>query len=138
MFGGLTALIATEVGGVIRRNVTVLALLLLAFLLAACAVGYGLDALHTVLAQRYGAVVASLSIGGGLLLAAILVLALALYVRSRRRPGRGLAVAAAAAPAAASLIGSGKLGWRAGLVGGVVLLGLLLGRQFAQRDEAEK
>jgi hypothetical protein len=138
MFGGLTALVATEVGGAIRRNVTVLALFLLAFLLAACAIGYGLDALHTVLAQRYGVVVASLSIAGGLLLAAILALALALYVRNRRRPGRGLAVAAAAAPAAASLIGSGKLGWRAGLVGGVVLLGLLLGRQFAQRDEAEK
>lgn len=138
MFGGLTALVATEVGGAVRRNVTALALFLLAFLLAACAVGYGLDALHTVLAQRYGAVAASLSIGGGLLLAAILALALALYVRSRRRPGRGLAVAAAAAPAAARLIGSGKLGWRAGLVGGVVLLGLLLGRQFAQRDEAEK
>jgi hypothetical protein len=59
-------------------------------------------------------------------------------MRSRPRPGRRLAAAAAAAPVAASLIGSGKLGWRAGLVGGVVLLGLLLGRQFVQGEENTK
>jgi hypothetical protein len=138
MLGGLTALIASEVGGAIRRNVTVVALYLLALLLAAGAVGYGLDALHTVLAQRYGAIIASLSIGGGLLVAALLLVGLALYLKSRPRPGRRLAAAAAAAPVAAGLIGSGKLGWRAGLVGGVVLLGLLLGRQFVQGEEKTK
>jgi membrane-bound metal-dependent hydrolase YbcI (DUF457 family) len=138
MRGGLTGLIASEVGGVIRRNVALLVLYLLALLLAAAAVGYGLDALHTALARRHGAIIASLSLGGGLLLASLLVLATALYMRSRPRPGRRLAAAAAAAPVAASLIGSGKLGWRAGLVGGVVLLGLLLGRQFVQGEENTK
>ncbi|MGX1790446.1 hypothetical protein ACWIGM_27110 [Bosea sp. NPDC055332] len=139
MLGGLTGLVTREVGGVVRRNVTVLVLYLLAGLLAAGAVGYGLDALHTVLTLHYGAIIASLAIAGGLLVTALLVLGIALYVKNRPRPDRRLAAAVAAAPIAASLVGNRKLGWRAGLVGGVVLLGLILGRQFAQGDDdAEK
>lgn len=110
----------------------------MAGLLAAAAIGYALNALHTVLALHYGGVVASLSIAGGLLLASLLALGVALYVKSRPRPDRSLAAAVAAAPVAASLVGNRKIGWRAGLVGGVVLLGLILGRQFAQSgDDAE-
>lgn len=138
MLGGLTGLVSREVGGVVRRNVTVIGLYLLAGLLAAAAVGYGLDALHTVLTRRYGAITASLSIAGGLLATALLMLGIALYVKSRPRPDRRLAAAVAAAPLAASLVGSRKLGWRAGLVGGVVLLGLILGRQFSQGNDAEE
>jgi hypothetical protein len=138
MLGGLTGLVTREVGGVVRRNVTVLVLYLLAGLLAAGAVGYGLDALHTVLTQHYGAVAASLSIAGGLIVVSLLMLGIAAYVKSRPRPGRRLAAAVAAAPIAASLVGKRKLGWRAGLVGGVVLLGLILGRQFAQGEDAEE
>lgn len=137
MLGGLTALIASEVGGAVRRNVTVIALYGLAFLLTAGAVGYGLDAVHTALAQRHGAIVASLSIGGGLLTAALLTLAIALYLKTRPRPTNRLAAAAVAAPVAAKLVGSGKIGWRAGLVAGVVVLGLLLGRQLVRNDDGE-
>ena len=132
MLGGLTGLVTREVGGVVRRNVTVVVLYLLAGVLAAGAVGY---ALHTVLTLHYGAITASLSIAGGLLFASLLMLGIALYVKSRPRPNRRLAAAVAAAPIAASLVGNRKLGWRAGLVGGVVLLGLILGRQFAQGDD---
>ena len=138
MLGGLTGLVSREVGGVVRRNVTVIVLYLLAGLLAAAAVGYGLDALHTVLTLHYGAITASLSIAGGLLITALLMLGSALYVKSRPRPDRRLAAAVAAAPLAASLVGSRKLGWRAGLVGGVVLLGLILWRQFSQGNDAEE
>lgn len=138
MLGGLTGLVTREIGGVVRRNVTVIVLYLLAGLLAAGAIGYALDALHTVLTLHYGAVAASLWIAGGLLVAALLVLGIAFYVKNRRRPDRRLAAAVAAAPIAASLVGNRKLGWRTGLVGGVVLLGLILGRQFAQGDDAEK
>ncbi|CAN7667807.1 hypothetical protein [Bosea sp. LjRoot237] len=138
MLGGLTGLVTREIGGAVRRNVTVIVLYLLAGVLATAAVGYALNALHTVLTLHYGAITASLSIAGGLLAASLLMLGIALYVKSRPRPDRRLAAAVAAAPIAASLVGSRKLGWRAGLVGGVVLLGLILGRQFAQGDDAEK
>lgn len=135
MLGGLTGLVTREVGGVVRRNVTVIVLYLLAGVLAAGAVGYALNALHTVLALHYGAITASLSIAGGLFVTALLMLGIALYVKSRPRPDRRLAAAVAAAPIAATLVGNRKFGWRAGLVGGVVLLGLILGRQFAQGDD---
>jgi predicted anti-sigma-YlaC factor YlaD len=138
MLGGLAALVAGEVRGIVRRNVTVLVLCLVAGLLAVAAAGYALNALHTVLALHYGAVAASLSIAGGLLVASLLVLGIALYVKSRPRPDRRLAAAVAAAPVAAKLAGSSRIGWRAGLVGGVVLLGLLLGRQFVQGEEKTK
>lgn len=134
MLGGLTGLVTREIGGVVRRNVAVVVLYLLAGVLAAGAVGYGLDALHTLLTLHYGAIAASLSIAGGLLAAALLMLGVALYVKSRPRPDRRLAAAVAAAPIAATLVGNRKFGWRTGLVGGVVLLGLILGRQFAQGD----
>ncbi|WP_186417709.1 hypothetical protein [Bosea sp. CS1GBMeth4] len=138
MLGGLAALVASEIRGILRRNLTVLVLCLVAGLLAAAAIGYALNALHTILALHYGAVIASLSIAGGLLLASLLALGIALYVKNRPRPDRSLAAAVAAAPVAASLVGNRKIGWRAGLVGGVVLLGLILGRQFAQGgDDAE-
>jgi len=132
MLGGLTGLVTREVGGAVRRNVTVLVLYLLAGLLAISAAGYGLDALHTVLAISYGAIAASLWIAGGLFVAALLAVGIALYVKRKPRPDRRLAAAVAAAPLAASLVGNRKFGWRAGLVGGVVVLGLILGRQFAR------
>jgi hypothetical protein len=137
MLGGLTALIASEVGGAIRRNVTVIALYLVAGLLTICAAGYALNALHTVLFIRYGGVVASLSIAGGLLALALITIAVALYIKSRPRPTRRLAAAAAAAPIAAKLVGGRKIGWKTGLVGGVVVLGLLLGRHLSQGGDGE-
>lgn len=138
MLGGLTALLTSEVGGAVRRNATVYGLYLVGALLVVCAIGYGLNALHTVLTMLHGPVAASLWIAGGLLAAAALAFGIGLYVKSRRRPSRRLEAAMAAAPVAATLLGSGKIGWKAGLVGGVVLLGLLLGRQLAQGRDGEE
>ena len=130
MLGGLGAFIASEVSAAVRRNVIVYGLFCLALLLLLCACGYALSALHTVLALQYGSVAASLWIAGGLLLAALLAVGGALFVKNRRRPARPYATAAlATAPVAAKLLGS-RLNWRTALVGGVVVLGALLGRQF--------
>ncbi len=141
MLGGIGAYIASEISGAVRRNVTVYALFGAAVLLVLCAGGYALSALHTVLALRYGTAEASLFIAGGLLLAAGLAFGLGLYVKNRRRPGRPLAATAlVAAPLAAKLIGSGlgsRKGWKFALVGGVVVLGALLGRQFFTGDDAD-
>ncbi len=138
MLGGLTALLTSEVGSAVRRNATVYGLYLVGLLLVVCAVGYGLDALHTWLAIEYGRIAASLWIAGGLLATALVAFGVGAYVKSRRRPSRRLEAAMAAAPVAATLVGSGKIGWKAGIVGGVVLLGLLLGRQLAQGREGEE
>lgn len=130
MFGGIGSFIASEVSGVVRRNVIVYGLFGLAALLLLCAGGYALNALHSVLELRYGAVAASLWIAGGLFVAALLALGIALFVKSRRRPPRPAATAAlAAAPLAAKLIGS-RLSWRVALAGGIIVLGAILGRQI--------
>ena len=130
MFGGIGSFITSEVSGVVRRNVTVYGLFGLATLLMLCAGGYALNALHTVLVLRYGAVAASLWIAGGLFLTALLAVGAAFIVKNRRRPPRPAATAAlAAAPLAAKLIGS-RLSWRMALAGGIVVLGAILGRQI--------
>lgn len=130
MFGGLGAFIASEVSGVVRRNLIVYGLFGLSALLMLCAGGYALNALHTVLELRHGPVAASLWIAGGLLVVSLFFVGLALIVKNRRRPPRPYATAAmAAAPVAAKLVGS-RLSWRTALIGGVVVLGAVLGRQF--------
>lgn len=140
MLGGIGAFIASEISGAVRRNVIVYGLMGFAALLLLCAGGYTLSALHTVLALRYGTAEASLLIAGGLLLAALIAFGIALYVKNRRRPARPIAATAlVAAPLAAKLIGSGigsGKAWRVALVGGVVVLGALLGRQFFTGGEA--
>lgn len=144
MLGGIGAFIASEISGAVRRNVIVYALFGLAALLVLCAGGYALSALHTVLALRYGAAEASLFIAGGLLVAGLLAFGVGLYVKNKRRPARplaatALAAAPIAAPIAANLVGAGlgsRKGWRVVALGGVVLLGALLGRQFFTGGEA--
>ena len=137
MFGGLGAYLASEVSGAVRRNVIVYGLYGFGALLMLCAGGYALNALHTVLLARYGTVAASLWIAGGLLLAGLISFGVAAYVKNRRRPARPLAATAmVAAPVAAKLLGS-KLTWRAAALGGVVVLGALLGRQFFNGGDRE-
>jgi hypothetical protein len=130
MLGGLGALIASEVGGAVKRNVTIYCLYGVAVLLFLAAAGFALGALHTVLALHYGSVSASLIVAGGLLVLALLAFAIAAYIKSRPRPTPPVAAAAiAAAPLAATLLSSRKA-WRMGLAGAVVVLGAVLGRQI--------
>jgi hypothetical protein len=130
MLGGLGAFLASEINGVVKRNLIVYGLYGLSALLIVCAAGYALNALHTMLVLRFGGVEASLMVAGGLVIAALLVFALAALIKSRRRPPRPLATTAlAAAPIAAKLMGS-RMSWRTALVGGIVVLGAVLGRQL--------
>jgi len=142
MLGGIGAFLASEISGAVKRNLVVYGLFGLAALLVLCAGGYALSALHTVLALRYGTAEASLFIAGGLLLAAILAFGLGLYVKNRRRPAKPLAATAlVAAPIAAKLVGAGlasRKGWRVAALGGVVVLGALLGRQFFSGGTADE
>lgn len=142
MAGGLGGFIASEISGAIRRNVTVYVLMGVAALLMVCAAGYALNALHSHLALQYGMVAASLYIAGGLLLAGLIALGIALYLKNRRRPGPPVAATAMmaaplVAPLAAKLAGSRK-GWRIALIGGVVVLGAVLGRQFFVNDDTDE
>ena len=138
MIGGLGSYIASEISGSVRRNLTIYGLYGFGALLTLCAAGYGLNALHTVIALRQGAVFASLAIGGGLLLVALISFGVALYLKRRPRPSRPMAqTALVAVPIAARLLGS-KLSWRTALVGGVVVLGAIIGRRFlAGGDDGE-
>lgn len=143
MLGGLGAYIASEVSGSVKRNLTVYGLYALGGLLVICACGYGLDALHTLLTLRLGAIAASLWIGGGLLVAALASFGAAAYVKNRKRPSRPLSqTALVAAPLAMKFFGSrtvrSKFGWRAAMLGGVVVLGTLLGRQFFSGGDSEE
>lgn len=142
MLGGIGAYIATEVSGAVRRNATVYGLLAFGLLLLLCAGGYLVAALHTVLALRYGSAEASLIVAAGLFVLGLLTMGIALYVKNRPRPRRPLAATAlVAAPLAAKIVGSGlssKKGWRLAAVGGVVVLGALLGRQFFTGDDADE
>lgn len=134
MIGGLGALLASEIRGRVKRNIVVYGLYGLAALLMICAAGFALGALHAVLEQLYGKVQASLMIAGGLVVAGLLVFAIAAFINSRRRPAPPLAATAlAAAPIAASLLTSRKK-WSTALVGGVVILGAILGRQLFKGD----
>jgi hypothetical protein len=138
MFGGLGAWLASEVSGAVRRNLIIYGLYGFAALLVLCAGGYALGALHTVLALRYGAVEASLWIAGGLFLAGIVSLLTAVYVKSRPRPSRPPVAQTAlfAAPIAAKLMGS-RMGWKGGLLAGVAILGLVLGRQILKGTDED-
>jgi hypothetical protein len=142
MLGGLGSYIASEVSGTVKRNVTVIGLYGFGALLVLCAGGYALNALHTVLMASYGAVAASLWIAGGLLLVGLICFGIAAYVKSRPRPSRPLAQTAfVAAPVAAKILSSGvvgsKLSWRTVALGGVVVLGAILGRQFFNGDASD-
>lgn len=136
MFGGLTTLLASEIGGVVRRNLTVYGLLIAALVVMVAAIAYALGALHTWLALSHGPIAASLWIAGGLALVALVLVVSAMIVKRRRRPGPPIAAAAlAATPVAASLLGSRK-GWRIVLAGAVAVLGVALGRQaFKSGDD---
>ncbi|RDJ26851.1 hypothetical protein DWF00_01340 [Bosea caraganae] len=130
MLGGLGAFIASEVGGAVRRNVTIYSLYGLAGLLLFGALGFALGALHTALAAHYGSVSASLIIAGALLVLALIAFGVAAYLKGRPRPSRPLATAAlVGAPIAAKMMGS-RMAWRMGLAGAVVALGAVLGRQI--------
>ncbi len=138
MFGALGSYVASEVSGVVKRNVTVLGLYGLAGLLMFCALGYGLSALHSYISFSQGVVAASLWIAGGLFVFALICVGLAAYVKNKPRPSRPLPVAQTAmmaAPFAAKFAKSKNMNWRTAAVGGIAVLGLIIGRRMFRGDQ---
>lgn len=105
MLGALTALAGLELKSAMRRNIHAGLLFFLAGIFMVAAAAYGLSAVHVLLAARYGEIDATLMIGAGLLLCAIVSVALALYVRRRRSPTAARTAAMlVAAPVATGLL----------------------------------
>lgn len=83
---GMAVLLLARIKAVITRSLIVYGLLAVGCLILIFAAGYALDAGRTALAFRYGPVIASLAIAGGLLVAAGLLVGLAMYLWRRPRP----------------------------------------------------
>jgi hypothetical protein len=132
MLKALGALAVAEAGRSVRKTVIVYVLYAAALLVGLMACGFAIAALHTFLAIRYDAVVASLVIAGGLLVLAVVLFAIAAFIQSRRKPpSQFTSTALAAAPLAATAL-QAKPSVKAAAVGGLLLLGAMLARQLGR------
>lgn len=83
---GLAVLLLARIKAVITRSLTVYGLLGGGCLILIFAAGFALDAGRAALSFRYGPVIASLAIAGGLLAGAGLLVGLAMYLARRPEP----------------------------------------------------
>lgn len=128
----LGAMAMAEAGQSVRKSLIVHGLYAIAILIGIVACGFALAGLHTLLATRYDAVVASMVIAAALLVVALLVFAIAAFIQSRPRKSSPVAATAlVAAPLAASALTS-KTGIKVATLGGIVLLGAALGRHLGR------
>ncbi len=136
MWRAISLLAATELGGVVKRNVVILMIYGVAIVVFAAACGFLIAVAHALLADAYGAIGASLIIAGVLMAFALILLLIGLYMRHRVRRRSAVATAAlVAAPVVApaamrALASNATVG--AGVVAGVVALGAILGRQMGR------
>ncbi|MBN8943330.1 MAG: hypothetical protein J0H01_27745 [Rhizobiales bacterium] len=128
----LGAVAMAEAGQSVRRSLIVHGLYLVAVLIGLVACGFALAGLHTMLATRYDAVVASMVIAASLFVLALLVFAIAAFMRSRPRKTNPVAATAlVAAPLAATALAS-RTGLKVATLGGIALLGAALGRHLGR------
>jgi hypothetical protein len=105
--GGLLAYVSLQVKDVVKRHAIVYGLMAMGCLIVVFAAGYGLDALRTWLMFRYGAVLASLIVAGGLLAVAGCLFGVAILIKRPRTssssrstsPSRGLPYSKSYSPA---------------------------------------
>ncbi len=129
MLKEVAALAGAEIAAAGKRKAAQYAFYAMAVFLALAAFAFALDGLHTVLAANYGAVTASLSLSGGLLVLALCVFAIGKLIKRRRGAIDVIAASAiVAAPVAARLIAP-QAAKRIGVLGSLAL-GALLGRQM--------
>jgi hypothetical protein len=83
MFGAVASFLTSEIAAALKRKALVYGMLVGAALIVIFAAGYGLNAIYSMIAFRYGSTTASLIIAGALMLAATACVAGA-YVMSRR------------------------------------------------------
>ncbi|HEY5794860.1 MAG TPA: hypothetical protein VIU82_07575 [Bosea sp. (in: a-proteobacteria)] len=116
--GGLLAYISLQVTTALKRHVIVYGLLALSCLVVVFAAAYALDALRTWLMFRYGAVLANLTISGGLLVMAVFLLGVAIvikrpslpWVRQSTSVSRGLPHSKSFSPASMAAAGAAAAG----------------------------
>ena len=136
MWRGLTLLAAGEFGAALKRHTVIAVIYGIALFMMLLACGFVLAALHSLLADRYGSVAASLIVAGALFTIALVILLVGLQMRRQARQRTALAATAlmmapALAPTAARALGSrATLG--IGIVAGVMALGAVLGRQIGK------
>lgn len=132
MFKGLSLLAATELGGLLSRNLRALPYYAFAALIFLFGFGFLLDLIHTWLSIRMSAMAASGVLAAVLLTVAGSLLLVGNAIKERRAAASPLmASALIAAPVAARFLGSKvRLGTVA--VAGVVAAGALLGRFMAK------
>lgn len=87
MWRGLSLLASGELGSTMKRALAVYVIYGLAVVALLGAAAFGVGALHTYLAERYGSLQASLALGG-LLLAVAVILALIAMLRNRSEQKR--------------------------------------------------
>jgi hypothetical protein len=133
MFKGLSILAATEVGGVIHRNLRAASWFVAAGLVLIFGAGYLIDVAHTLLSQRFSPLAASGIVAASLMFVAAMLIVIGLVVKSRRKPVSTALTTTAlvAAPVAARLF-KGQLKLGTVLVAGVIGAGALLGRQMGR------
>jgi hypothetical protein len=134
MWNSLALLAANEVGGMFRRNVTALAFYAGAGITALGGVAFGLVAAHLWFSTRMSGIEASLSIAGVLLVMAMLIASIGYFMKHRRRSKAELtSTALTVLPIAARLVTT-RISWGTMTVAGIMALGVLLGRQLADKD----
>ena len=125
----VTAIAATELRAALRHNLRLAAVYGVAGLGVLGAIGFGLSALHRVIAMSQGSLNADLIIGGALLVIAAILIGVAKYMSYRARRRAAMTRALAAAPLAASLLLK-KPKFALAAVVAAVVVGGLAGRSF--------
>lgn len=135
IFGVLAAFGAARVKDAVSRNMRLAFLYAAAAFLLICGSGFFIGALHAWIALHQGSIAASLWIGGGFVLVAIIFLIAARIVAARgRKNASALAAAASAAvPVAAGLTSKSLAPRIVGIVGALVIGGIL-GRQILRKE----
>jgi uncharacterized membrane protein YhaH (DUF805 family) len=132
MFSGLSLLIASETGVMVRRQLRWFALMAVAAVVLIAALSFGLMALYIWLQSRFSPVEASLIIAGGLFALAICLILAAVMVRRARRDRSPLAATALVmAPTAARLVAR-RIDVATISVAGVIAIGAYIGRKLAR------
>jgi divalent metal cation (Fe/Co/Zn/Cd) transporter len=132
MLSGLSLLIASETGAMVRRQLRWLALMTVAVMILIAALSFSLMALYIWLQGRFSPVEASLIIALGLfVLAACLLIAAALVRRAKRDRSPVAATALVMAPTAAKLVAR-RIDFATLSVAGVIAIGAYIGRKLAR------
>lgn len=128
MIGAAFSYLLDQVKAFLQRQAVIYGLMAAAGFIFIFAAGYGLDAVRGMLMIRVGGVYASLIVGGGLLVCALMLLGTALYLRRAPSAGAIVSKASSSLPRLPQMPHGSAM-----LVGGAVT-GLVAGILVAKRS----